>query len=135
MGISRDRASIFESLSPGRADIVLDNYTGDYSPENPNGRYYGNLRPNTDIRIRATHSGSSFYLFNGFVDRWEPNPDLSQRTTHVQATDRMKDLSRRRIDTAIARVVCRRQGPALWHRAVFGHNCREFGAPSIPPER
>src|SRR5437867_232121 len=102
VSISRDRASIFESLSPGRCDLTLDNYTGMFSPENAASSYAPNLKPNKKVRILAVYNVTTYQLFNGFVDRWEPNPDLSQRTTHVQATDRMKDLARRRIDTEIA---------------------------------
>src|SRR5438876_3284771 len=101
-GVRRDRATIFDSLSPGQCDLLLDNNAGVFSPENAASPYAPNLKPNKRVRVLAVYNVTTYQLFNGFVDRWEPNPDLSQRTTRVGATDRTKDLARRRVATAIA---------------------------------
>jgi len=102
VGVTRDRATIFDSLSPGRCDLLLDNNAGLFSPENAASPYAPNLKPNKRVRILAIHNVTTYQLFAGFVDAWAPDPELARRTARMQATDRVKDLARRRIDTSIA---------------------------------
>lgn len=100
--IAREAGGVVHGLPVGRADLILDNFDARYSPDNPGGPYAGLLKPNKALRIQATHSGSTYNLFRGLIDRYSPEPELERRVTHVQASDRLKDLMRRRIDSDIA---------------------------------
>jgi hypothetical protein len=99
--ISRQAATLFRPPAIGRFDFSFDNYDGRYSPENANSPYYGLLRPNRGLRIQATYSGSTRSLFTGVIDLFDVAPPLSDRTVRIQASDRSKDLLKRRIDTPV----------------------------------
>jgi hypothetical protein len=46
--------------APSRCLLRLDNAAGDFSPRNPLGQWYGQLGPNTPLRVRARHAYDLF---------------------------------------------------------------------------
>ena len=67
----RGRSSDWDYFTAGTASVVLDNRDRRFDPTYTAGPYYGNLLPRRQIRIDATHNGSTYYdLFRGFVDGW-----------------------------------------------------------------
>jgi len=56
VSISRDLATFWNGLREGRAQIQLQNETGIYSPNNPNGAYYGQLALNKKVEIQAQNA-------------------------------------------------------------------------------
>lgn len=46
--------------TPGSCDLILDNTGFKYSALDPNSTYYGVLRPNTPIKISATHPSGTY---------------------------------------------------------------------------
>jgi hypothetical protein len=58
--ITRGRSRERETMSPGRCEIDIWNFDGDYDPDNINGAYFPNIRPNKVVRVQAAiDSGTS----------------------------------------------------------------------------
>jgi hypothetical protein len=51
--ITRGRPDEASTVEPSSCSLTLDNRSGNYSPRNPNGAYYGKLGRNTPIRVLA----------------------------------------------------------------------------------
>jgi hypothetical protein len=54
---ARDEAGVPEAQS---CELTFDNRSGNYSPRNPNGAYFGQLKRNTPIRIRRSMDTDTF---------------------------------------------------------------------------
>jgi hypothetical protein len=104
---SRGREDVFDVAQPGQLTLRLDNSDGRFDPLNSAGPYFGSIRTNNQVRIRAeATSGSGVVgLFYGYVDRWERSwPGGAQHSvTTVTATDLFKIMANR--DAAGARGV------------------------------
>jgi len=58
--ITRGRSRERETMSPGRCEIDIWNFSGNYDPDNISGVYYPNIRPNKVVRVvAAIDSGTS----------------------------------------------------------------------------
>lgn len=100
--IARELASLFSSIAPGSADFELMNDDGKYSPDYSASAFAGLLRPNLPVKIEATHSGSTYQLFNGFVDSFNVDPSLDgPPRTSIACRDRIKDTRIRTITTSL----------------------------------
>lgn len=60
-------------VADGSATVVLSNRDRRFDPFYTSGPYYGNLLPRRQIRIRATHGGTTYDVFRGFIAGWPPN--------------------------------------------------------------
>lgn len=58
--ITRGRADEQASISPSRASFVIDNRSGDYSPRNPSGIYYGLIGRNSSVRVVTEEGKDDF---------------------------------------------------------------------------
>lgn len=56
----------------GSANLVLNNRTRRFDPFYTSGPYYGKLTPRRQLRVRATHGGTTYDVFRGFVQGWPP---------------------------------------------------------------
>jgi hypothetical protein len=56
----------------GSATVVLDNRDRRFDPFNPSSPHNGKLTPRKQIRIRASHGGSTYDVFRGFVSGFTP---------------------------------------------------------------
>lgn len=102
MSISRKLANPFEKFRPGTANFILDNMAGVYSPDNLSSPYAGLMRPQLQVRVHASHSANSYAMFQGYIDEWSPNPDLSNpRTCNIMCRDQGKRLQNRNITTSM----------------------------------
>ena len=72
MEISRGVNDDWELVASGSASVTLSNRDRRFDPFNTSGPYYGKLLPRRQIRIRATHSATTYDVFRGFVDGWPP---------------------------------------------------------------
>ena len=68
--ISRGRPSESSTFSAGQLSLTLDNRDRRFDPLYSAGPYFGNLTPRKQIRVRATHSATTYDLFRGFVTGW-----------------------------------------------------------------
>jgi hypothetical protein len=92
----RGRQRELERFQPGRATVVLSNLERQYDSTYADGPWYGNLRPMRRMRIRETYNGTTYPVFDGFVDRWHlAYPDVGHdATATVIATDAFKVMAR-----------------------------------------
>ena len=68
--ISRGRPSESSTFSAGQLSLTLNNRDRRFDPLHSAGPYFGNLTPRKQIRVRATHSATTYDLFRGFVTGW-----------------------------------------------------------------
>jgi hypothetical protein len=71
MTTDRGRTDDWDNFS-GSASVVLSNRDRRFDPFNTAGPYYGKLLPRRQIRITATHGGTTYPVFRGFVAGWPP---------------------------------------------------------------
>lgn len=108
-------------IQPGVLDLVLDNTTGAWTPDNPLSAYYPNVVEGKRIRVvlnKGTPAGYSTgsygtgpyagtltqsARFVGRIVLWEPDfpDDPTQSQTRVQAVDALGDLARHPMPMAL----------------------------------
>ena len=66
MEIDRGVNDDWDLVASGSASVTLSNLDRRFDPFNTTGPYYGNLLPRRQIRIRATHGGTTYDVFRGF---------------------------------------------------------------------
>lgn len=76
--------------------LTLDNRDGRFSPRNPLGAYYGQIRRNTPLRVRVRADSGDPYTtrFVGYVSEWPQRWDVSGRNfwAPIQADGVMRRL-------------------------------------------
>jgi len=70
--INRGVDGDWDLVASGSASVTLSNRDRRFDPFNTASPYYGNLLPRRQIRIRATHSATTYDVFRGFVDGFPP---------------------------------------------------------------
>lgn len=92
---NRGRSSELDTYPAGSCQVILDNRTRLFDPENTAGTYYGKLTPLRPIRIRVTPSGGTIRsIFMGFIDQWPQSYSYPRdATVSVTATDAFKVLN------------------------------------------
>ena len=105
---SRGRSSELDTYSAGSCQVLLDNRTRLFDPENSAGTYYGKLTPLRPIRIRVTPAGGTIRsIFFGFVDQWPQSYSWpNDSTVAVTATDAFKVLNEFKL-------------PSYWKTTIF----------------
>lgn len=109
--IDRGRSSEIEDISAGTATITLDNTTLPDAPsagarpfdiDDPSGPYYGQLVANTRIRLQATWDGTTYQVFDGYVEDWpvEHSPAFDAHQITIQCVDALGLFADRRIRPA-----------------------------------
>lgn len=88
--IKRDRKPGATLPDPGTCSIVVDNASGDWSPRNPRGQFYGLLGRNTPVRV----GWNGLIRFVGEVASWAPGWSISaaDRYVTVQAAGILRRL-------------------------------------------
>jgi hypothetical protein len=92
-GASRQQGPYFVFES-GQLSLSLDDRTGDFDPLNLSGPYVSagvsQLTPGLPITVSATHAGTEFILFTGYVDAWNktyPGEGNTDSVVQVRASD------------------------------------------------
>lgn len=70
-------------VDPSTCRLRLDNRTGNFTPRNPLGAYYGSLARNTPLRVQVNPGSGYVTRFSGFVSAWPPRWDKSGRDASV----------------------------------------------------
>ena len=101
MNTRRGRDRVFNTFNPGSATVQFNDLTGDFNPDNAAGPYYGDIVPMCQIRLSATYSGNTYYLFTGYVTSWDWTWDLGAQFGRVtiNAVDGFHALNLLEIDT------------------------------------
>jgi hypothetical protein len=105
---SRGRSSELDAYPAGSCQVLLDNRTRLFDPENTAGTYYGKLTPLRPIRIRVTPSGGTIRsIFFGFIEQWPQSYSWpNESTVAVTASDAFKVLNEFRL-------------PSYWKTTIF----------------
>jgi hypothetical protein len=92
-GSSRQQGPYFVFES-GQLSLSLDDRSGDFDPLNLSGPYVSagvtQLIPGLPITVSATHAGTEFVLFTGYVDSWNktyPGEGNTDSVVQVNASD------------------------------------------------
>lgn len=93
--IDRGRSRELDRFGTGTASFNLCNDDRRFDPSYAAGPYYGNLKPNVPVRIRAVYNTQTFDLFRGFVDGWPQQFGRANATSTVSisASDAFKLLN------------------------------------------
>jgi len=59
-----------DQFEAAQTTIRIYDQNGDWNPDNPLSPYYGKLIPNRKVRISATYSGTTYWLFSGYTSAY-----------------------------------------------------------------
>jgi hypothetical protein len=96
---SRGRDAELERATAGILEITLKNPTGEYSPSNSGGTYYGKLLPGRPVRLQATFGVTTYDLWYGKIERIVPKPHWQDQTCYIYCVDGFDMLKRAEITT------------------------------------
>ncbi|MFW5899056.1 MAG: hypothetical protein ACOCUN_01160 [Jiangellaceae bacterium] len=98
--VSRGRRHEDDAADAGTCQVWLDNADRELDPSNENSSWWPDVLPLRPCRLTATHDGTSWPLFRGFVERW-PTVTTSHHDSHVAvaAIDGRKLLGRIDLET------------------------------------
>lgn len=98
ISIVSNLGDMISGFGAGEIDVELNNQQGKYS----SGALSSFIRPNLPVRVKATHTGSTRQIFDGFVDEWESTPTLDQpRNIILSGRDSWKILQKKVITTSL----------------------------------
>ena len=63
--------------------VRLYDSNGDWNPENPSSPYYGKLVPNRKIRVSATYSGTTYFIFSGYTSAYNYTYPKNQEIAYL----------------------------------------------------
>jgi len=98
---TRGKSDELGKAEVGQLSITVNNDSGNYSPSNSGGDYYGYLYPKRTIGIRAYDDDYNYQLFYGYVEEIIPHPHQSEQDAIITATDGLDYLSRHDMATAL----------------------------------
>lgn len=84
MSYSRGRQNEMNRMETGTATLPLRDKVSDFDPDNSASIYYPNVRPYVPIRARATINGTTYPLFQHFVERWPRTVRITNKYTERQ---------------------------------------------------
>jgi hypothetical protein len=100
-GFGRDTMRSLGDLLPGTLSLELNNKSQDYSPDYVSSPLYGKLGSGKPIQITATLSGTTYYLFYGFLDDYNMNPGRLTKSVSLTAFDGIARASGNTITTGL----------------------------------
>lgn len=74
--ITRGRSDEGQQVDTSRCSFTLDNNSGNYSPKNPNGLYYGRIGRNTPVRVSVL-TGTPYLDLPGATSDYVETPDAA----------------------------------------------------------
>lgn len=93
IAIRRQRQRELDRIEAGVATFALRNDDERFSIQNSAGPYYGFIKLYMPVRIRATYSATTYDLYRGFVESWDPEPDQERSIVRVGCVDGLKMLN------------------------------------------
>jgi len=72
-----------DQFEAGQATVRIYDQTGAWNSENPASPYYGKLVPNRKIRVSATYSGTTYFLFSGYISAYNYTYAKDQELAYV----------------------------------------------------
>ena len=116
--INRGRGAETDAFTTGSLQLVLDNRDRRFDPEYSSGPYFGKLLPMRHVRVRLTYSGSTSYLFHGFVRGWQQGWDVggSDAICTVTADDAFKVMANTALPASLYAAEVLADAPTGWYR-------------------
>lgn len=95
ISISRGRSRETDEFNAGSVSFTLRNETGKYNPLNTAGPYYPGIEPLMEVKVEASHNGSTYYtIFRGTIDDWSIQyPSKKESFVLCRASDSIALLS------------------------------------------
>jgi len=98
---SRGRDTDLDKAEPGTCRLMVVDPNGKYIPENTDSVLYGYLLPARPVRIKATFDGTTYNLFEGFLDDVIPYPAKNKLEAFLPCVDGFDQLIRAKISMAL----------------------------------
>jgi hypothetical protein len=86
INIKRGRNVLRDTYESGSATIRVYDVDGRFNPQNTSSDLYGQLTPLRKMRISATYSGVSYYLFSGYTTTYAYSYDQAEQVGYVDIT-------------------------------------------------
>ena len=83
ISIRRGRNINRDIYEAGTCVVRIFDPLGDFNPQNVSSPYYGQLTPLRKLRISATVSGSTYYLFSGYTTDYAYSYDQAENVSYV----------------------------------------------------
>lgn len=83
ISIRRGRNLTRDTYEAGSATVRIYDPQGNFNPQNVNSPYYGQLTPLRKLRISATYSGQTYYLFSGYTTDYVYSYDQGENVSYV----------------------------------------------------
>lgn len=113
----RGRNRELGAFDTGACSFTVRNDTRIYDPDHATGPFYGNLRPNRRVRVRATQAGVTYPVWQGYVDRiTQVYGGPNDATATFDASDLFKLLNRVELYTSAYATEVRADAPVAWWR-------------------
>ena len=113
----RGRNRELGAFETGRLLIRLRNDTRKYDPDYAAGTYYGKLRPNRRVRVRATYNAVTYDAFSGYIDRiLQVYGGPNDASAVIEASDFFKILGRVELPSSAYAAEVADDTPTSWWR-------------------
>jgi hypothetical protein len=86
INIKRGRNILRDTYEAGNATVRIYDPTGRFNPQNTNSDLFGQLTPLRKLRISATYSGITYYLFSGYTTTYTYTYDQAEQVSYVDIT-------------------------------------------------
>lgn len=93
---NRGRSSELDEFQAGTATFVVDNETRRFDFDYTGGDYYGLLKPNRQVRLRANYNSVDYTLWYGVIPTWGPtdyNTQFPDAQFTIHAVDHFSFLA------------------------------------------
>lgn len=97
----RDQARQFSPISPGTMNAEINNQSRDYSPENASSPLAGFVLPGRHVRLQATSGVTTTVLYDGYLDDFDIQPGINDRSVPISCLDALGRLKGVTITTTL----------------------------------
>jgi hypothetical protein len=84
--IKRGRNILRDTYEAGSATVRIYDPTGRFNPQNTSSDLFGQLTPLRKMRISASYSGTTYYLFSGYTTTYTYTYDQAEQVSYVDIT-------------------------------------------------
>lgn len=117
LGTRRGRNRESGAFETGTLTFTLRNDARKYDPDNTAGPYYGKLRPNRRVRLRATYNAVTYAVFLGYIDRIaQVSEGPNAAAAAFTVSDFFKLLNRAELPTSSYAAEVATDTPTVWWR-------------------
>ncbi len=84
--IKRGRNILQDTYEAGSATVRIYDPTGRFNPQNTSSDLFGQLTPLRKLRISASYTGTTYYLFSGYTTTYTYTYDQAENVSYVDIT-------------------------------------------------